>query len=169
MTLRIFYFLIALFSISVVFGLFNNSFMIDVASSDLKVANLRAQNAKIYELNATSNYAKYSAAEVVRYDNHDEIITFKGSLKNEKLQHLSSDFALVEDKNITLKNNAVYQNIDDNLTYNSDELLYASDILSTNVPFTLLQNGKKVVANSGNYNIKTKIMKAKNIKGEFEK
>lgn len=169
MTLRIFYFLIALFSISVVFGLFNNSFMIDVASSDLKVANLRAQNTKIYELNITQNYALYEAKGVTRYNDYDEIEQFNGSMKNENLHNLSSDFAIIKDKNITMKGHAFYQNFDENLSYNSEELFYADDILSTNVPFTLLQNGKKVVANSGNYNIKTKIMKAKNIKGEFEK
>lgn len=169
MTLRIFYFLIALFSISVVFGLFNNSFMIDAATSNLKVANLRAQNTKIYELNTTQNYALYEAKGVTRYSDYDEITDFNGSMKNENLHNLSSDFAIVKDKNITMKGHAFYQNFDDNLSYNSDELLYAQDVLSTNAPFILLQNGKKVLANSGEYNIKTKIMKAKNVKGEFEK
>lgn len=169
MTLRIFYFLIALFSISVVFGLFNNSFIIDTATSDIKVADLRAQNAKIYELNASQNYANYSANEVIRYDDHDEIIAFKGSLKDEKMQLLSADFAYVKDKNITLKNNAKYENIDDNLTYNSNELLYAQDFLFTNMPFVLRQNNNVITGNSGKYDIKNKLIKANNVKGEFIK
>lgn len=169
MTLKIFYFLIAIFSISVVFGLFNNSFIIDIATSNVKVANLRAQNAKIYELNTSQNYAKYSANEVIRYDDYDEIIDFKGSLKDEKLQLLSADFALIKDKNITLKSNAKYENVDDNLTYNSDELIYADDFLLTNKPFILRQNVSKVVGNSGNYDIKNKLIKANNVKGEFKK
>ena len=85
------------------------------------------------------------------------------------MQLLSADFAYVKDKNITLKNNAKYENIDDNLTYNSNELLYAQDFLFTNMPFVLRQNNNVITGNSGKYDIKNKLIKANNVKGEFIK
>ena len=83
MTLKIFYFLIALFSVSVVFGLFDNSYNFGFNKDDVKLANMKALNVKAYELNATNIDAVYEADEVVRYDEHDEVFGFNGFFQND--------------------------------------------------------------------------------------
>ena len=169
MTLKIFYFLIALFSVSVVFGLFDNSYNFGFNKDDVKLANMKALNVKAYELNATNIDAVYKADEVVRYDEHDEVFGFDGFFQNDNLHRLSSDFAIIKDKNVTMKQNAMYQNSDENLTYSSNEIIWGEGFLRSNVPFTITQNGDRVSGASGSYDINNKKIKAKNVKGEFNR
>lgn len=169
MTLKIFYFLIALFSVSVVFGLFDNSYNFVFNKENVKLANMKALNVEAYELNASAIDAFYKASEVVRYDDHDEVFGFWGVFKNDNLHTLSADFALIKDKNITMKQNALYQNSDENLSYSSNELIWGEGNLRSNVPFIITQKGDRVRADSGSYDINNKIIKAKNVKGEFKR
>ena len=68
-----------------------------------------------------------------------------------------------------MKQNAMYQNSDENLTYSSNELIWGEGFLLSNVPFTITQNGDRVSGTSGSYDINNKKIKAKNVKGEFNR
>ena len=92
-----------------------------------------------------------------------------GFFQNDNLHRLSSDFAIIKDKNVTMKQNAIYQNSDKNLTYSSNELIWGEGFLRSNVPFTITQNGDRISGASGSYDINNKKIKAKNVKGVFNR
>lgn len=170
MTLKIFYFLIALFSITMIFGLIDNSYSFGFDKSNLKLADLRAFNVNALELNASNVYGKYKANEVVRYSDHDEVFGFDGVYQNDELHTLKSDQAIItKDKNITLNKNAIYFNADQNISYSSDQIIYANDFLKSDLPFIITQNSDRILGQKGSYDIKNKKIQAENVKGEFIK
>lgn len=169
MTLKIFYFLIAIFSLSVIFGLFDSSFNIGFEPKNVKVADLRAFDVMAHELNASVVSASYGAKEVVRYKDKDEIFGFSGSYFNDEHHELSSDFAEVIGNKIHMKQNALYENAEQNLSYRGDELIYDGKSLESNKSFVIEKGSHIIHANSGSYDIKNKKIKANQIKGDFEK
>lgn len=170
MTLKIFYFLIALFSVTMIFGLIDNSYNLGFDKSDLKLADLRALKVNALEVNASNVYGSYRADEVVRYSDRDEIFGFDGVYKNQSTNRLKGDQAVIsKDKNITLNKNAVYFNDEQNISYSSDQIIYANDFLRSDLPFTITQNNDKITGQKGSYDLKNKIIKADNVKGEFDK
>ena len=54
MSIRIFYFFITLFSVSVVFSMLDNPFEIDIDKNNISIANMQANNVQIIELNELS-------------------------------------------------------------------------------------------------------------------
>ena len=71
MSIRIFYFFITLFSVSVVFSMLDNPFEIDIDKNNISIANMQANNVQIIELNTSKTYAKYGAQNITRYKEQD--------------------------------------------------------------------------------------------------
>lgn len=169
MTTKIFYFLIALFSITMVFGLFDTGYYIGLSKENIKLVNMKAFNIHSYELNSSVIYGSYEADEFIRYKDYDEAVNFRGFYKDNALHKLSSNTAISKDGQIDLKGNAKYYNIDENISYFSAQLIYGDNKLKSPVPFTLTQNQDTITANSGIYDITNKKIQANQVKGNFQK
>lgn len=169
MTTKIFYFLVALFSITMVFGLFDTGYFIGLSKENVKLVNMKAFNIHSYEINSSLAYGSYEASEFIRYKDYDEAVNFRGFYKDNALHKLSSDTAISKDGQIDLNGNAKYYNIDENISYFSDHLIYGDNKIKSHTAFTIIQNQDKIVANDGIYDIKNKVIQANKVKGIFQK
>lgn len=74
LAIKIFYFVVALFSMSVVALMLQNPYESSLQSSSIKVANMQADGVISYEINATNTYAKFTSKSVIAYDDYNEFI-----------------------------------------------------------------------------------------------
>ena len=172
MGLRIFYFFIALFSVSVVFSILETPYALGIDKSSVSIAHMQANDVSIVELNETKTYAKYGAASIIRYVNYDDASNFWALYSlNDELHELSSNQAHLENNITTLSGNAIYKNLTSGLKYSSNSLIYdkQSKLLSANEPFNIEQNGSKMHASSGSYNLNTKQMRAYKVQGWMQR
>jgi len=172
MSIRIFYFFITLFSVSVVFSMLDNPFEIDIDKNNISIANMQANNVQIIELNTSKTYAKYGAQNITRYKEQDIASKFWALYApDSELHELSADQASLEGNITHLQGNAKYQNKTSGLKYSSNSLIFdkESKILTAPEPFDIEQNTSQMHASSGKYNLTTKKMHANGVQGWTQK
>ncbi|MBR8465663.1 LPS export ABC transporter periplasmic protein LptC [Campylobacter sp. faydin G-140] len=164
MVIRIFYCIIAVFSIVMVFVVFQDPYFSDEIKQDVRVANMQVNDVVDYEINASVVSGIYEADEIVRYSNQDEFLHFKANVLRGNLKHdISSQKAIMRDDNITFKDSVKYDN-NESLNFSSDEVIYntKSKIAISKVPFIAIQNGDKIIGKSLRYDM---VKKQTDIKG----
>ncbi|HDX8139294.1 TPA: LPS export ABC transporter periplasmic protein LptC, partial [Campylobacter fetus] len=96
LVIKIFYFVIALFSVSMVFLMLQTPYSANIYKNELKVANMQASNVVSYELNSTLVYGRYEASDVTRYETYDLLNSFSGLfLRGDYTHSLSSKLAIL--------------------------------------------------------------------------
>lgn len=171
LAIKIFYFVVALFSMSVVALMLQNPYESSLQSSIIKVANMQADGVISYEINATNTYAKFTSKSVIAYDDYNEFIQPNVTFIQKDRHNITSNEAIYKDNNITFFGDVRYLNLDTNLRYNSSEIQYLmmEKTLLSNVPFELLQNSDKIVGKSVIYALDSNHIVAKGVKGWFYK
>ncbi|WP_299042071.1 hypothetical protein [uncultured Campylobacter sp.] len=171
MAIKIFYFVVALFSMSVVALMLQNPYEASLQSNSIKVANMQADGVISYEINATNTYAKFTSKSVIAYDDYNEFIKPNVTFIQKDRHNITSNEAIYKDNNITFFGDVRYLNLDTNLRYNSSEIQYLmmEKTLLSSVPFELLQNSDKIVGKSVIYALDGNHIVAKGVKGWFYK
>lgn len=171
LAIKIFYFVVALFSMSVVALMLQNPYESSLQSDSIKVANMQADGVISYEINATNTYAKFTSKSVIAYDDYNEFIQPNVTFIQKDRHNITSNEAIYKDNNITFFGDVRYLNLDTNLRYNSSEIQYLmmDKTLLSNVPFELLQNSDKMVGKSVIYALDSNHIVAKGVKGWFYK
>lgn len=170
MVVKIFYAVIAIFSIAMVFLASSDPYFAENFKKDLSVANMQANDIVDYEINATMISARYEADELNRYNKEDEFLMFKSEILRGNLLHfLSSDKAKIQGDNIKFIHNVVYDN-NDSLNFQSDEVVYnqKTKIAISKKDFIMTQNSDKIIGKSLEYDLKNKQTKIKGIKAWIE-
>lgn len=169
LAIKIFYFVVALFSMSVVALMLQNPYDNSILANDIKLANMQADGVVSYEINATEVYAKFVSNSVIAYDDHNKFINPDITFIDKDTHNIISKEAIYKDNNITFIGDVKYLNLITNLRYNSSEILYGGDekILLSNYPFELLQNGDKISGNSIIYELDSNHISAKGVRGWF--
>lgn len=171
LAIKIFYFVVALFSMSVVALMLQNPYESSLQSNSIKVANMQADGVISYEINATNTYAKFTSKSVIAYDDYNEFIQPNVTFIQKDRHNITSNEAIYKDNNITFFGDVRYLNLDTNLRYNSSEIQYlmTEKTLLSSVPFELLQNSDKIVGKSVIYALDSNHIAAKGVKGWFYK
>lgn len=171
LAIKIFYFVVALFSMSVVALMLQNPYEASLQSNSIKVANMQADEVISYEINATNTYAKFTSKSVIAYDDYNEFIQPNVTFIQKDRHNITSNEAIYKDNNITFFGDVRYLNLDTNLRYNSSEIQYLmmEKTLLSSVPFELLQNSDKIVGKSVIYALDSNYIVAKGVKGWFYK
>lgn len=171
LAIKIFYFVVALFSMSVVALMLQNPYEASLQSNSIKVANMQADGVISYEINATNTYAKFTSKSVIAYDDYNEFIQPNVTFIQKDRHNITSNEAIYKDNNITFFGDVRYLNLDTNLRYNSSEIQYLmmEKTLLSSVPFELLQNSDKIVGKSVIYALDGNHIVAKGVKGWFYK
>lgn len=169
MAIKIFYFVVALFSMSVVALMLQNPYEASLQNASIKVANMQADGVISYELNTTNTYAKFISKSVIAYDNHNEFISPNVTFIQKDRHNITANEAIYKDNNITFFGDVRYLNLATNLRYNSSEIQYliADKMLLSSVPFELLQNSDKIAGESVIYTLDKNHITAKGVKGWF--
>ena len=101
MAIKIFYFVVALFSMSVVALMLQNPYEASLQSNSIKVANMQADGVISYEINATNTYAKFTSKSVIAYDDYNEFIQPNVTFIQKDRHNITSNEAIYKDNNIT--------------------------------------------------------------------
>ncbi|MGG7047661.1 MULTISPECIES: LPS export ABC transporter periplasmic protein LptC [unclassified Campylobacter] len=166
LVIKIFYFVVAIFSVTLVFLFSSDPYFAEQFKQDLRVSNMQANEVIDYEVNATNVIAIYEADEINRYSNKDEALKFRStSLRSDQTHFLSSDKAILEKNLIKFQKNAKYEN-NESMKFLSQEIIYdtKSKILSSEVPFEMFHGVDRAIGKSVVYNTQNKQMQAKEIK-----
>ena len=171
LAIKIFYFVVALFSMSVVALMLQNPYETSLQSNSIKVANMQADGVISYEINATDTYAKFISSSVIAYDDYNQFINPDATFIQNDKHNINAKEAIYKDNNITFINDVRYVNLVTNLRYNSNEIIYdsANKILLSNMPFELLQNNDKILGDSIMYQLDSNEIMAKGVRGWFYK
>ncbi len=176
LVVKIFYVIIALFSVSMVFLMTQSPYSSQNIKAEISIANMQANNVVDYELNSTLVYGRYETKSIIRYKEYDELDTFKGTLfRGDSVHFLESKDALIRQNLITLTNDAIYKNQDD-FKYESQKIVYdmQKKELFSDVPFKITQykqnaNADIITGNSVLYKIDDKKIFAKKVQGWLER
>ncbi|MCR8678921.1 MULTISPECIES: hypothetical protein [Campylobacter] len=171
LAIRIFYFAVAIFSISVVVLMLQSPYDIKANINNIKVANMQADEVISYEMNATDIYANFISSSVIAYDDYNKFINPNVTFIHKDKHNINAKEAIYKDNNITFINEVKYINLITNLRYNSNEIIYdnSTKILLSNLPFELLQNSDKILGNSVIYELDNNYITAKGVRGWFYK
>ncbi|QKG28961.1 LPS export ABC transporter periplasmic protein LptC [Campylobacter sp. RM16187] len=165
MVIRIFYFVIAIFSVAMVYMTLQDPYYSEILKPDNSIATIGMNDVVDYEINATIVSAKYEADEWNRYKNMDEFLNFRADVLRDDTYHsVISDKAFYQDDTIKLKGNVRYLN-SENLKFVSEEADYntKTKIASSSMPFVMTKNEDKIVGNSLVYDANLKRTYAKGI------
>lgn len=170
MVVKIFYFVIAIFSVAMVFLASSDPYYSEQFKRDLSVANMQVNQIVDYEINATKISGKYEADRLNRYANKDEFLNFKASVLRQNLEHnLSSQTAIYQGDEMKFLKDVRYEN-NESLKFSSDELIYnqKAKIAKTTSDFVATKNHDKVIGKSLEYDIGNKQTKAQGVKAWVE-
>lgn len=166
MVVKFFYIFVVVFTVGIIFIVFQDPYDIQELKKNLNVATMTMYKVEDYEIGETIG-SKYKAEVATRYNDRDEFKNFDGFyIKGDTNHSLTSNDAIYKGNILTFKNNAFYSN-SDNVTYNSDEIVY--DInkkeISSKKDFVLTQNENKVIGKEILYKMEDKKIYAKKVKG----
>lgn len=165
MVVKIFYFVLALFSVSFVFLIVETPYDLSYEKDDIKIAHTQVFDVKNIDANETSIFGEYFAKKVVRFDDRDEVEGFEAKYIDDMGLHvLSADKAIIVGKDITLSGNAHYRNLNQNIDYKSQSIVYSKKTLKSNTKFTLQTPTSKVTGVNLKYDLQNKTIKADKVK-----
>lgn len=166
MVVKFFYIFVVIFTVGIIFIVFQDPYDIQELKKNLNIATMTMYEVEDYEISDIIG-SKYKAEVATRYNDRDEFKKFDGFyIKGDTNHSLSSDDASYKGSLLTFRNNAFYKN-SDNVTYNSDEIIYDLDKkeLSSKKDFVLRQNENKVIGKEILYKMEDKKIYAKKVKG----
>ena len=170
MVIKIFYVVIAIFSVAMIFLASSDPYFAEQFKVDAKQANTKAFGVVDREINATTVSAVYEASEVNRFDYFDEFLNFKGEILRGNQKHdISSNKAILDGEILKFVGDARYEN-NESLNFSSQEIIYntKSKVVASDVPFIMTQNGDKITGESGSYDLDKKQTQAKGLKAWIE-
>lgn len=169
MVIKIFYFVIALFSVAMVFLSVQTPYVSDIFKENSKIAVMEMKDITDYEISPQLIVGEYKAKSGERFKNRDEFSKFKGRILDDINHTIISDKAQMNGDIITLWKNGHYQNTD-NINFYSEKIVYNSKkkFLKSDTNFTMTQDTDKVTGKSVEYDINKKQTKAKGVKGWFQ-
>ena len=108
LVVKIFYFVVAIFSVVMIFLAAQDPYLANVLKIDTKISNMQINDVIDYEINSTKISGVYEADELNRYNDKDEFLSFKAKILRGNLKHfLSSDKAISQNDEIIFQKNAV--------------------------------------------------------------
>ena len=170
MVVKIFYFVVAIFSVVMIFLAAQDPYLANVLKIDTKISNMQINDVIDYEINSTKISGVYEADELNRYNDKDEFLSFKAKILRGNLKHfLSSDKAISQNDEIIFQKNANYEN-NDSLRFISDEVRYGTKtkIVRSEANFTLIRNNDKALGESGSYDLGKKQTQVKGLRAWVE-
>ncbi|MDO4875084.1 MAG: LPS export ABC transporter periplasmic protein LptC [Campylobacter sp.] len=170
MVVKIFYFVVAIFSVVMIFLAAQDPYLANVLKIDTKISNMQINDVIDYEINSTKISGVYEADELNRYNDKDEFLSFKAKILRGNLKHfLSSDKAISQNDEIIFQKNANYEN-NDSLRFISDEVIYGikTKIVRSEANFTLIRNNDKALGESGSYDLGKKQTQVKGLRAWVE-
>ncbi|EAU00776.1 LPS export ABC transporter periplasmic protein LptC [Campylobacter curvus] len=170
MVIKIFYFVVAIFSVVMIFLALQDPYFAEQFKQDINVSNMQANDVLDYEMNASGINAVYEADEVNRYSSEDEFLKFKAEILRSGLKHiLSSDKAISQGDDVRFLGNVKYDN-NDSLSFTSNEVIYntKTKIARSDGSFVVTQNSDKATGESGSYDLAKKQTHIKGLKAWIE-
>ena len=170
MVVKIFYFVVAIFSVVMIFLAAQDPYLANVLKIDTKISNMQINDVIDYEINSTKISGVYEADELNRDNDKDEFLDCKAKVSRGNLKHfLSSDKAISQNDEIIFQKNANYEN-NDSLKFISDEVIYntKTKIVRSEANFTLIRNNDKALGESGSYDLGKKQMQVKGLRAWVE-
>ena len=170
MVVKIFYFVVAIFSVVMIFLAAQDPYLANILKIDTKISNMQINDVIDYEINSTKISGVYEADELNRYNDKDEFLSFKAKILRGNLKHfLSSDKAISQNDEIIFQKNANYEN-NDSLRFISDEVRYGTKtkIVRSEANFTLIRNNDKALGESGSYDLTKKQTQVKGLRAWVE-
>ncbi|WP_172201851.1 LPS export ABC transporter periplasmic protein LptC [Campylobacter sp. RM16188] len=170
MVIKIFYFVISIFSVAMVYLTIQDPYHAQSIKPDNSIASMKINDVIDYELNSTIINARYEADEWNRYSDKDEFLSFKAEIiKDNKEHNLTSDKAFYQNDTIKFKGNVDYIS-SDGLKFVSDEVVYdiKSKLAVSDTSFVMTQNGDKVVGDALVYDTNLKRTYVKGIRAWIE-
>ena len=166
MVIKLFGFLIALFSIIFLILSIQDPYFIDIKSYSINFKNIEANNLIASELNSTSTKSVFKADVWIRYKEKDVFKDFININKDYNISANNLEIFYNDENKLFLSGNVFYIN-NDNIKINSDEVYYYTDskILKSYSGFKAYINDDLIVGDTLDYDIKDKILKVKDIKG----
>ena len=80
MVVKIFYFVVAIFSVVMIFLAAQDPYLANVLKIDTKISNMQINDVIDYEINSTKISGVYEADELNRYNDKDEFLSFKAKI-----------------------------------------------------------------------------------------
>lgn len=170
MVIRIFYFVIAIFSVAMVYLTIQDPYYSQSIKPDNSIASIKINDVIDYELNSTTVKGRYEADEWNRYSDRDEFLSFKAEvIKDSKEHNLSSDKAFYQSDTLKFKGNVDYLS-SDGLKFVSDEVIYdiKGKIVVSDTSFVMTQNSDKVTGDALVYDTRLKRTYIKGIRAWVE-
>jgi len=149
LVVKIFYFVVAIFSAVMIFLAAQDPYLANVLKVDTKISNMQVNDVVDYEINSTKISGVYESDELNRYSDRDEFLDFKDE--------------------IIFQKNANYEN-NDSLKFKSDEVIYntKTKIVRSEANFTITRNGDKALGDSGSYDLGKKQTQIKGLRAWVE-
>lgn len=170
MVIKIFYVVIAIFSVAMVFLASSDPYFSEQFKQDLSISNMQIKNLVDYEINSSKISAKYETDELNRYQKRDEFLNFKSNILRDNLTHnISSKKAIYKDDEITLIDNVKYEN-NESFEFRSDRVTYnqKTKVAISHNDFTMTRNGDEIKGESLIYDLDKKLTEAKGVKAWIE-
>ena len=163
MVIKIFYIVIAIFSVAMVFLSVQTPYFEEMFKENLNVSNMEMQGVKDYQVGEKIS-GEFRAKNVIRYKDRDEFYEFEAVINDDMNHTMSSQTATKKGDNIKFNGDAHYQN-SDNFDYKSEEIIYnqKTKIVRSDVPYTLTQGENKVTGDKISYDTKNKKTNSKGI------
>lgn len=165
MVIKIFYFLIALFSVSMALIAFQSPYLTQISKMNIDISDMQMNVVQNYEINSSGINGYYEASKVVKISNDNYFYDFNAMILRSDVMHtLSSDEGIYKKDEIVLKKNALYKNNND-LNFASQKIIYdtKNKIVKSDVEFVATQNGNKIIGKSVKYDTKNKQIYAKGV------
>lgn len=166
MVIKIFYFVIALFSVSMAVIAFQSPYLSQISKIDVNIADMQMNGIKNYEINVNGTNGYYEAKNALRIGEGDYFYEFKGKFYrgDNTIHNLRSDEGIYKKNEIIFKKNAFYEN-SDNLDFSSQEIIYdiKNATLRSDTDFVATQNKDKIIGKSVKYDTKNKQIYAKGV------
>ncbi|ASM40650.1 LPS export ABC transporter periplasmic protein LptC [Campylobacter sp. RM12327] len=165
MVIKIFYFVIALFSVSMALIAFQSPYLKQISKIEVGIASMQMNGIKNYEINSSGINGLYEATKALRINDDDYFYDFKGKiLRDDTVHNLRSDEGIYKKDEVIFKKNAFYEN-SNNLNFSSQEIIYdiKSGIVKSDVDFVATQNKDKIIGKSVKYDTKNKQIYAKGV------
>lgn len=170
MVIRVFYFVVSIFSVAMVYLSMQEPYENHTLKPDASIAGMMINDVIDYEINKEMIKARYEADEWNRYQDRDEILKFKTEFIRDGLEHnASSDKVVHKNDVLNFNGNFRYTNAK-GLKFASEEVIYdlKAKIASSSTPFVLFDGSSKVMGDSIIYDTIMKTTYAKGIRAWIE-
>ncbi|WP_297575327.1 LPS export ABC transporter periplasmic protein LptC [uncultured Campylobacter sp.] len=168
MVLKVFNFFVILFTISMIYLVFQTPYEGDFFVKEPEVALIQIDDFKDFELDENSVFGYIEAKSAIRYKDKDELSDVYIVRLDDINHSLSSKKATFANDILTFYGDALYKN-SDNLTFASEQIVYdlTKKEISSPVSYLMKQGKNRVVGDSIKYETDDKKIYSKGIKSWY--